>query len=101
MDQSAQETAFSDDRVAYPSPLLPDQSQDRLWVSALLHGLATADPSIASVLEIGCGTGINDRTPNRAEIAAQMDRRFGRVLPPEMVSDAIAPFAQQAVFKAC
>lgn len=59
MDQSAEPRAFSYDRVAYPSVLLPDQSPDRLCVSALLHGLRSADPTSASVLEIGCGTGLN------------------------------------------
>lgn len=59
MDQSTERPAFSYDRVAYPAVLLPDQSPDRLRVSALLHGLSTADPATATVLEIGCGTGLN------------------------------------------
>lgn len=59
MDQDAESAAFSYDRVAYPSVLFPDQSPDRLRVSALLHGLDAANPATASVLEIGCGTGLN------------------------------------------
>ncbi len=58
---SAQESAapFAYDEVAYPTPILADQTPDQLGKSALMHGFRPADPRTASVLEIACGNGYN------------------------------------------
>ena len=50
---------FVYDEVAYPSFIIGDLAPDHLCASAKLHGWAASDPASASVLEIGCGDGIN------------------------------------------
>src|SRR3954468_1608129 len=55
----AERVAFAYDQVAYPSPILEDLTPERLRASAMLHGFDAPDPKTASLLEIGCGDGIN------------------------------------------
>jgi len=55
----AARAAFAYDQVAYPSPILEDLSPERLRASAMLHGFDAPDAASASLLEIGCGDGIN------------------------------------------
>jgi SAM-dependent methyltransferase len=59
MDDQAAAPAFAYDQVAYPSPMLDDVTPERLRASAILHGFAAPETSRASLLEIGCGDGIN------------------------------------------
>lgn len=47
------------DTVAYPTAIFSQTRPDRLAASALLHGIAAADPATARVLEVGCGNGMN------------------------------------------
>jgi len=56
---SAERAVFAYDQVAYPSPILEDLTPERLRASAMLHGFDAPDPARASLLEIGCGDGIN------------------------------------------
>lgn len=59
MNDVQPETAFAYDAVAYPTPILPLPTPNRLAAAGLLHGWRAPDPSTASVLEIGCGDGFN------------------------------------------
>jgi SAM-dependent methyltransferase len=59
MDDAPSATRFAYDAVAYPAPILPALSPERLKASGLLRGWETADPMTASVLEIACGDGLN------------------------------------------
>ncbi|HEY0467664.1 MAG TPA: class I SAM-dependent methyltransferase [Polyangiaceae bacterium] len=59
MDDQAERPVFAYDQVAYPSPILDDVTPERLRASAMLHGFQVVDPRTASLLEIGCGDGIN------------------------------------------
>ena len=64
---------FAYDRVAYPAYVVEGLAPNRLRAAALLHGWRAPDPLNASVLEIGCGEGMNlmpslrfRRTPARS-----------------------------------
>ena len=59
MDDQTERPAFAYDQVAYPSPMLDDVTPERLRASAILHGFHAPETSSASLLEIGCGDGIN------------------------------------------
>jgi SAM-dependent methyltransferase len=59
MNDQAKAPQFAYDRVAYPSFVLDDLTPNRLRASALAHGLRPPDVATASILEIGCGDGIN------------------------------------------
>ena len=59
MNDVQPETVFAYDAVAYPTPVLPLPTPNRLAAAGLLHGWRAPDPSTASVLEIGCGEGFN------------------------------------------
>jgi SAM-dependent methyltransferase len=59
VNETAQKPKFVYDRVAYPGYVVEFLSPNRLRASALMHGWRTADPATASVLEIGCGDGLN------------------------------------------
>lgn len=59
MTDKAETPEFDYDRVQYPSNVLGHLSPSRLRAAALLHGRRAPDPAHASVLEIGCGDGIN------------------------------------------
>ncbi len=45
--------------VAYPTAIVSHMSPDRIRAGGLLHGWSAPDPKTASVLEIGCGDGLN------------------------------------------
>lgn len=47
------------DTVAYPTAIVSHMTPDRIRAAGLLHGWSAPDPSAASVLEIGCGDGLN------------------------------------------
>ena len=59
MNDRPEGSQFAYDRVAYPGHVGEYYSPNRLRASALLHGFRSADPATASVLEIGCGEGLN------------------------------------------
>ena len=59
MNDTAPPPKFVYDRVAYPGYVVEFLSPNRLRSSALLHGWRPPDPATASVLEIGCGDGLN------------------------------------------
>lgn len=59
MNEVQPDTVFAYDAVAYPTPVLPIPTPNRLAAAGLLHGWRAPDPSTASVLEIGCGDGFN------------------------------------------
>ena len=59
MNDQAKAPQFAYDRVAYPSFVLDDLTPNRLRASALAHGLRPPEVATASILEIGCGDGIN------------------------------------------
>lgn len=50
---------FAYDAVAYPTAIVPLMTPDRIRAAGLLHGWSAPDPATASVLEIGCGDGLN------------------------------------------
>ncbi len=56
--QSVQPEVFSYDAVAYPAPILPYLTPDRLASVLAFGGFEAPDPQTASVLEIGCGEGL-------------------------------------------
>lgn len=47
------------DTVAYPTAIFSQTRPDRLAATAMLHGIAAADPATARVLEVGCGNAMN------------------------------------------
>ncbi|MFT3809524.1 MAG: methyltransferase domain-containing protein [Micropepsaceae bacterium] len=51
--------AFAYDAVAYPTAIVSHMVPDRIRAGGLLHGWSAPDPRTASVLEIGCGDGLN------------------------------------------
>ena len=55
----ARAPSFIYDEVAYPSTIIAAQTPDRIAAAGLLHGWKAPDPLRASVLEIGCGDGLN------------------------------------------
>lgn len=57
---SAGETpSFTYDTVAYPTAIIPALTPERLQAAGMMHGWLGPDPATASVLEIGCGDGLN------------------------------------------
>ena len=55
----ANDADFAYDRVDYPSYVIEAIAPNRLRAAALLTGWRAPDPLTASILEIGCGEGIN------------------------------------------
>lgn len=53
------DVAFAYDAVAYPTAIVSHMAPDRIRAGGLLHGWSAPDPRAASVLEIGCGDGLN------------------------------------------
>ena len=51
--------AFAYESVAYPTAVVSHMTPDRIRAGGLLHGWSAPDPRTASVLEIGCGDGLN------------------------------------------
>lgn len=47
------------DSVAYPTAIISQMTPDRIRASGILYGWSAPDPATASVLEIGCGDGLN------------------------------------------
>ena len=59
MNDQAEGSRFAYDKVAYPAAVVDALAPDRLRATALLHGWRAPEPATASVLEIGCGVGLN------------------------------------------
>ena len=59
MNDQAEGSQFVYDRVAYPGYVVDVLAPNRLRATALLHGWRPPEPATASVLEIGCGEGLN------------------------------------------
>ena len=53
------EKPFVYDEIAYPTPVVAQMATGRMRAAGLLHGWSAPDPATASVLEIGCGDGLN------------------------------------------
>ncbi len=47
------------DTVAYPTAIISHMTPDRIAAAGRLYGWSAPDPATASVLEIGCGDGLN------------------------------------------
>jgi SAM-dependent methyltransferase len=59
MSAAAEDRPFVYDEVAYPTPVLPILTPTRIRASGLIFGFRAAPCATASVLEIGCGDGLN------------------------------------------
>lgn len=59
MSAGAVDAAFVYDRIAYPAPVLPIMTPQRLGAAAILQGRNPPPSATCSMLEIGCGDGLN------------------------------------------
>lgn len=59
MSAAADDSHFIYDEVAYPTPVLPAQTPNRLRSAAIAFGYEPKPCASASMLEIGCGDGFN------------------------------------------
>jgi len=59
MDDAVAKLKYAYESVPYPHKYYPQTQLDRIAVTAILAGIAPADPEKSCVLEIGCGSGGN------------------------------------------
>lgn len=58
-DAPAEDESFIYDAVAYPTAVVGDMTPNRIAAGGLFRGWRAPDPQTASVLEVGCGDGLN------------------------------------------
>lgn len=59
MDEALPGAPFAYDQVHYPSPIVQALTPEHIAAAGLAFGWEAPDPTTASVLEIGCGDGLN------------------------------------------